>query len=129
MRDTAGLSDTFDIFVKAFANVDGLGRALERDGRLINTTQLRAFITGFNTRKAYFDFVDVGSGKERADNKLRGKQMTISFHSGPCFRSPILVLTHCYREPWVLFGLFAMQTCHSRMWPRRRLCSSFREPC
>ena len=62
-----------DIVVKAFANVVGLGTALKRDGRIKDANQLRAFVTGFNKRKGLFDFVDVGSGKERADFKIRGE--------------------------------------------------------
>lgn len=62
-----------DILVRAFANVSGLGAALERDGRLKEASQLRAFATGFSRRQAFFDFVDIGNGKERADLKVRGK--------------------------------------------------------
>jgi len=62
-----------DILVRAFANVGGLGAALEHDGRLKDAAQLRAFATGFSSRQAFFDFVDVGSGKERADLKVRGE--------------------------------------------------------
>lgn len=59
--------------MKAFANVSGLGAALERGGRLKDANQLRAFATGFSSRQAFFDFVDVGAGKERADFKVRGE--------------------------------------------------------
>lgn len=62
-----------DVLVRAFANVSGLVAALERSGRLKEASQLRAFATGFNSRKAFFDFVDVGPGKERADLKIRGE--------------------------------------------------------
>jgi hypothetical protein len=62
-----------DILVRAFANVGGLGAALVRDGRLSDAGQLRAFATGFSRRQAFFDFVDVGAGKERADLKVQGK--------------------------------------------------------
>ena len=66
-------SDKLDILVKAFANLEGLAIALVRDGRLKDVSQLRAFVTGFSSRRAFFDFVDVGAGKERADHKIRGK--------------------------------------------------------
>ena len=66
-------SDKLDILVKAFANLEGLAIALVRDGRLKDVGQLRAFVTGFSSRLAFFDFVDVGVGKERADHKIRGK--------------------------------------------------------
>jgi hypothetical protein len=66
-------SDKLDILVKAFANLEGLAIALVRDGRLKDVSQLRAFVTGFSSRRAFFDFVDVGAGKERADHKIRGR--------------------------------------------------------
>lgn len=71
-RDVPGVSSGMDVIVRAFANVRGLGKALERDGRLNGVEQLRAFTTGFSNRRALFDFVDVGYEKERADNKIRG---------------------------------------------------------
>lgn len=71
MQEVTGASNGMDILVKAFANVSGLGSALERDGRLQNASQLREFATGFSNRRAFFDFVDVGTGKERADLKIQ----------------------------------------------------------
>ncbi|KAK8113578.1 hypothetical protein PG984_014104 [Apiospora sp. TS-2023a] len=61
-----------DIVVRAFANVTGLREALHRRRVTCDMDQLRAFASGFNNRQALFDFVDVGSGKERADSKIRG---------------------------------------------------------
>ncbi|KAH0525503.1 hypothetical protein TsFJ059_007866 [Trichoderma semiorbis] len=70
-RGLTGLPDNMDILVRAFANVSGLGQALVRDRRLQDIDQLRAFATGFSNRQVFFDFVDVGTGKERADYKIR----------------------------------------------------------
>jgi hypothetical protein len=64
-----------DILVRAFANVSGLGASLVRDGRLKDVDQLRAFTIGFSRRQSGFDFVDVGTGKERADFKIQGKTL------------------------------------------------------
>lgn len=61
-----------EVLVRAFANVSGLGAALQRNGRLGDAQQLRAFTAGFSNRNAFFDFVDIGPGKERADLKIRG---------------------------------------------------------
>jgi hypothetical protein len=66
-----------DILVRAFANVNGLGAALVRDGKLKNAGQLRAFATGFSRCQVFFDFVDVGAGKERADFKVQGKKLIL----------------------------------------------------
>jgi hypothetical protein len=67
-----------EILVRVFANLSGLGGMLQRDGRLTETSQLREFASGFSGRQAFFDFVDVGAGKERADLKVRGKTFSIS---------------------------------------------------
>lgn len=64
-------SERLDVVVKAFAHLDGLGSKLARDGRVRDMAQLRAFFAGFSSRLPLFDFIDVGSGKERADNKIR----------------------------------------------------------
>lgn len=71
-RELEGLGDV-DIMARAFANVSGLGATLERSGRLRHAEQLRTFTAGFSNRKAFFDFVDIGPGKERADMKIRGE--------------------------------------------------------
>ncbi|OCL02108.1 hypothetical protein AOQ84DRAFT_424365, partial [Glonium stellatum] len=71
LRGIVNDSEKLDILVKAFANLEGLAMALVRDGRLKDAGQLRAFVTGFSSRLAFFDFVDVGVGKERADHKIR----------------------------------------------------------
>ena len=46
---------------------------MRRDGSLDNEGDLKDFSLGFTQGKATFDFVDVGHGKERADNKIKGK--------------------------------------------------------
>ncbi|KAK1240176.1 hypothetical protein MKX08_007618 [Trichoderma sp. CBMAI-0020] len=71
MRELTGVPNNLDIVVRAFANISGLGRTLVRDGRLQDINHLRAFATGFSNRQVFFDFVDVGSGKERADYKIQ----------------------------------------------------------
>jgi hypothetical protein len=72
--DRSGDSSSLDVVVKAFARVDGLGSNLTREGRISDVTQLRAFCAGFSSRLPLFDFIDVGPGKERADNKIRGTE-------------------------------------------------------
>ena len=69
-------SDRLDVVVKAFAHLDGLGSRLVREARVKDTAQVRAFCAGFSSRLPMFDFVDVGFGKERADNKIRGTMHT-----------------------------------------------------
>lgn len=80
VNDVIDASTGMDIVVRAFANVDGLGRALERAGRLKDSSQLRSFFAGFSNRRPFFDFVDVGPGKERADLKIRGEYSPLLTH-------------------------------------------------
>lgn len=75
------------ILVRAFANVVGLCATRDRDGKLRDAGQLRAFAAGFSRRQALFDFVDVGAGKERADLKVEGKSMFQLSRSVPPFKN------------------------------------------
>ncbi|KAH7112687.1 hypothetical protein EDB81DRAFT_873603 [Dactylonectria macrodidyma] len=81
-----------DVVVNAFANVNGLGSALVRQGRLRDINQLREFISGFNGRQGLFSFIDVGQGKERADHKIR-ESVRFFINSGLCFH---LILGCCH---------------------------------
>jgi hypothetical protein len=68
---------TVPMMVKAYANLSGLAQACVRDRKLSSIGDMTQFWIGFTRRYPLVDFVDVGSGKEEADNKLRGK---ISHH-------------------------------------------------
>lgn len=61
------------VMVKAFANLSGLSHACARDKKVKSAGDLVQFWIGFIRRYALVDFVDVGPGKEEADNKIRGK--------------------------------------------------------
>ena len=61
-----------NILVRAYANVRGLGEACVRNGKMKSGASFQSFAQGFTRRQALFDFVDVGTGKEEADNKIRG---------------------------------------------------------
>lgn len=39
---------------------------------------VRQFTSGFTQAMASFDFIDVGSGKERADTKIKGESCLVS---------------------------------------------------
>ncbi|KAK0626776.1 hypothetical protein B0T14DRAFT_534862 [Immersiella caudata] len=60
-----------EVIAKVYANLAGLAKAMRRDGSLDNEMDLKDFSLGFSQGKATFDFVDVGHGKERADNKIK----------------------------------------------------------
>lgn len=61
-----------EVVAKVYANLAGLCKAMRRDGSLASESDLKDFSLGFTQAKASFDFVDVGHGKERADNKIKG---------------------------------------------------------
>jgi hypothetical protein len=65
-----------EIVAKIVANLSGLTKAMQRDGCIENSSDLKDFSLGFTQAKASFDFIDVGYGKERADSKIKG----IFFH-------------------------------------------------
>ena len=70
-----GMKDASSILVvvKAYANLSGLAQACVRDKKLNNVGDMSQFWIGFSRRFPLADFVDVGSGKEEADNKIRGR--------------------------------------------------------
>ncbi|KAI0019815.1 hypothetical protein F4780DRAFT_745036 [Xylariomycetidae sp. FL0641] len=83
LRDVVAEHLTFanqtEIIAKVVANVPGLVSALKRDGSIDNEMDLKDFILGFNQARASFDFVDLGYGKQRADDKIKE---TARFHLG-----------------------------------------------
>jgi hypothetical protein len=62
---------TVPVMVKAYANLSGLAQACVRDRKLSSVSDMAQFWLGFTRRYPLVDFVDVGSGREEADNKLR----------------------------------------------------------
>lgn len=65
-------ANDIEVVAKVYANLAGLCKAMRRDGSLSSESDLKDFSLGFTQAKASFDFVDVGHGKERADNKIKG---------------------------------------------------------
>ncbi len=61
------------VVVKAFANLSGLEHACTRDKKVKSVGDMAQSWIGFTRRYALVDFVDVGPGKEEADNKIRSK--------------------------------------------------------
>jgi hypothetical protein len=50
--------------------------ALFEEQKIPGVTNFRSFVTEFNNRLPFCDFINVGYGKERADNKLRGESQS-----------------------------------------------------
>lgn len=60
------------IITRIYANVKGLADACYRAGIVDKPSLIDEFARGFNGSRLLFDFVDVGSGKDRADDKIAG---------------------------------------------------------
>jgi hypothetical protein len=76
LEQCCDLSEDTEVIAKVCANITGLAKAMKRDGCLDNPEDLRDFTLGFTQGKASFDFVDVGHGKERADSKIKGTDIS-----------------------------------------------------
>lgn len=64
--------DKIQVTVRACANLRGLAQACVRDKKIDSATSMMEFWCGFTRRFPLVDFIDVGPGKEEADNKIRG---------------------------------------------------------
>lgn len=72
-----------DIICRVYANVRGLSEVLVRAGITREVSMFEEFVRGFTRGKTLFDFIDVGAGKDRADEKIIG--MHILLHSSCLF--------------------------------------------
>jgi hypothetical protein len=61
------------IVTRIYANVKGLGVTCHHAGITDSPSVIDDFVRGFNKSRLLFDFVDVGSGKGSADDKISGK--------------------------------------------------------
>ena len=60
------------IIVRIFISLDGLS-SMYRGLRIIkDTNDFRQFMIGFGQTQGLFDLIDVGKGKQRADDKMKG---------------------------------------------------------
>ena len=66
------LIQKYKIVVRVYTNLKGLGYICHRKGILESPNHIEDFARGFTGSKTLFDFVDVGVGKDRADEKISG---------------------------------------------------------
>ena len=64
------------IICRIYANVRGLAAVFVRCGIVEEVGAVEEFTRGFTRGKILFDFVDVGPGKDRADEKINGESGT-----------------------------------------------------
>jgi len=60
------------ILARIYANVKGLGDVLQKSSIIDRASLFEDFARGFNGSKLLFDFIDVGAGKDKADDKITG---------------------------------------------------------
>ncbi|KAJ4983239.1 CCCH zinc finger dna binding protein [Stagonosporopsis vannaccii] len=58
------------VICRIYANVRGLGNVLVKIGAIEAAEDFEDFVRGFTQAKTMFDFIDVGAGKDRADEKI-----------------------------------------------------------
>lgn len=68
--------DDVPILVRIFVNLHGLAGKLRSLNMIGTDKDMRVFAEYFNKSRAEFDMVDVGSGKENADAKMRSKYLS-----------------------------------------------------
>ena len=69
------LSSDYKIVTRLYANLKGLGETFRKAGIVEDSSIVENFARGLTGSKQLFDFVDVGSGKDRADEKISGKHI------------------------------------------------------
>ena len=60
------------VVTRVYANLKGLGEVCAKAGMIARPDIIEDFARGFTGSKQLFDFVDVGMGKDRADDKISG---------------------------------------------------------
>ncbi|EFE29862.1 CCCH zinc finger DNA binding protein [Trichophyton benhamiae CBS 112371] len=85
------------IVARIYANVRGLGETLFKAGIIDKLSVFEDFVRGFNGGRLLFDFVDVGSGKDRADDKLAELTRRITLLEGFPFERELASLIGSYR--------------------------------
>lgn len=95
------------IITRIYANVKGLANACYSSGIIDDPSVLDDFVRGFNESRLLFDFVDVGAGKDRADDKIGGGYWTdcsvsIRLTRGREFQDQSIQLPLPPDLPWLL---------------------------
>jgi hypothetical protein len=66
------IPNDYKIVTRVYANLRGLSNICKLTGIIDNSATMEEFARGFTGSKQLFDFVDVGFGKDRADEKVSG---------------------------------------------------------
>ena len=74
--DSEVVSGRGQVWLTVYCNKTGLLETLTSNN-ICTAEQFEAFVMGFNQASPLFSFVDVGTGKERADEKIKGMDLHI----------------------------------------------------
>lgn len=77
LKQTQPDLDDVPILLRIFVNIHGLAGVLRSLDIIGGDKDMRLFAEYFNKSRAEFDMVDVGSGKENADAKMRSKHLRL----------------------------------------------------
>lgn len=72
------------VVTRIYANLKGLGEICAKAGIITRPEIIESFARGFTGSKQLFDFVDVGMGKDRADDKICGTNVSLFMYTGKC---------------------------------------------
>ncbi|CCC10436.1 unnamed protein product [Sordaria macrospora k-hell] len=88
-----------DIVAKVFINVEGLSRAMMESGIIHEEDMLTKFGRGFSQAQPFFEFIDVGRGKEKADLKAT-RHFEFMVHLKQCKR---VMLAACHDNGYATY--------------------------
>ena len=71
----SNIPSDYKIVTRIYANLKGLGDICHKAALIDRSEMIEDFARGFTGSKQLFDFVDVGMGKDRADDKISGKSI------------------------------------------------------
>ena len=91
-KNVPDLSSDYKIVTRIYANLKGLGDVCHKAGISTKPSTMEEFARGFTGSKHLFDFVDVGMGKDRADEKISGEWVVAQLSHGL-----VLPPMHCHR--------------------------------
>lgn len=83
-QNITNLPSDFKIVARVYANIKGLGDVCHKSRIIERPDMMEDFARGFTGSKQLFDFVDVGTGKDRADDKISGDLTLISLTRNFC---------------------------------------------
>ena len=76
--ETSELPSDVKVVTRVYANLKGLGEICAKAGIIQRPEIIEDFARGFTGSKQLFDFVDVGMGKDRADDKISGIHLSLA---------------------------------------------------